>query len=222
MRPKLFGVGLSKTGTSSLREALQLLGYRVSGPSKRLLRQVRSGDLRDVMARTRDYDAFEDFPYPVVFKELHRHYGRDARFVLTRRRTPDVWFDSLSDHARTSRLFSSQRLAYGYYRPFGRKPHYVSLYERHNEAVRDYFRSHGADELLLEVCWEEGDGWNELCGFLDVAAPAIPFPRVNRSDPAKFRGRRLVNFVIESVYGPIAARASRNRESLDAKLPGAA
>lgn len=220
MRPKLFGIGLSKTGTSSLREALVLLGYRVLGPSKRLLREVRSGDLRGVIACAQEYDAFEDFPYPLVFRELHRHYGRHARFVLTRRRTADVWYDSLCDHARTSRLFSSQRLTYGHYRPFGRKPQYVSFYERHNQAVRDYFSAHDAADLLLEVCWDEGDGWNELCGFLDIPAPEFLFPRANRSEPKKFRGRRAVNVVVEAVYGSIAARASRTGDPL-AKLPGA-
>lgn len=197
--PKVFGVGLSKTGTSSLRTALEILGYRVSGPNKRLLRRLRRGDIGSLIEHTRHFDAFEDFPYPLAYRELHRHYGEGARFILTRRRSPEVWYASICDHARTSRLLSGQWLTYGHYRPFGRERDYRAYYERHNEDVRAYFRDHGAPGQLLELCWEEGDGWPELCAFLDKPIPAPPFPHANRSDRARFKARRLANRVIEAM-----------------------
>src|SRR3990170_494423 len=141
MREKVFGIGLSKTGTSSLGCALEALGYRVSGPNKALLKQVRAGDVTGVIAHTSHYDAFEDFPHPLVFRELHQHYGRNAKFVLTIRSSGEAWYKSICEHARTSRLFSGQNLSYGFYRPFGRKRDYLALYESHNEAVRAYFKA---------------------------------------------------------------------------------
>ncbi len=53
---------------------------------------------------------------------------------------------------------------------------WLAEYERHNEAVREFFA--GTDRLL-EVCWEEGDGWPQLCGFLGVPVPDVPFPHSN-------------------------------------------
>ena len=34
---------------------------------------------------------------------------------------------------------------------------------------------------LLEVCWENGDGWNELATFLGCELPTSPFPHANDS-----------------------------------------
>lgn len=201
---KVFGVGLSKTGTSSLRTALEVLGYRVSGPNKRLLRRLRRGDVESLIAHTAEFDAFEDFPYPLAYRELHQYYGSRARFILTRRRSPAVWYASLCDHARTSRILSGQWLTYGYYRPFGREAAYLSFYERHNEEVRSYFRANGAAGQFLELCWEEGDGWAELCSFLNKPMPSIPFPHRNRSDQKRHKGRRLANKLIETISTRIA------------------
>ena len=208
MQLKVFGIGLSKTGTSSLQGALEILGYRAAGANRKpLLRQLRSGYVGDVIAQTGGPDAFVDFPYPLMFRELHQHYGVGAKFVLTTRCTGEVWYDSICEHARTSRLFSGQRLTYGFYRPFGRKRRYIALYEKHNDAVRSYFKVHDAGYQLLEVCWDTGAGWDELCQFLGKAVPDRPFPHRNKTDKRRHRGRRAINFVVEAVYSSIVARA---------------
>ena len=58
--------------------------------------------------------------------------------------------------------------------PFGYEKEHVEFYHRHNREVREYFRDRGTD--LLEVCWENGDGWGELSKFLGHPTPAVPFP----------------------------------------------
>src|SRR5690606_37291517 len=78
-----FGIGLNKTGTSSLRAALEHLGYRVCGPRKDLLRAIRRGDFSGFDQVVDAYDAFEDFPWPLVFEYLYERYGSDTKFVLT-------------------------------------------------------------------------------------------------------------------------------------------
>ena len=83
MQLKVFGIGLSKTGTSSLQGALEILGYRAAGANRKpLLRQLRSGYVGDVIAQTGGPDAFVDFPYPLMFRELHQHYGVGANSYL--------------------------------------------------------------------------------------------------------------------------------------------
>jgi hypothetical protein len=207
MRFKVFGIGLHKTGTSTLQAALATFGYRIAGRHRKpLVKQVKAGQLKEVIARTATDDAFTDFPYPKIFRELHEHYGRNARFVLTTRRSAEIWYGSVCEHARTSRLFGSQKLTYGFYRPFGREGQYVSFYERHNDAVRRYFQEQGAADQLLEVCWENGDGWNELCRFLGEAVPDVSFPHRNKTDKRRLLHRRAFNYVIEAVYAPLVAR----------------
>ena len=56
---------------------------------------------------------------------------------------------------------------------FEDRAHAISVYERHNEEVRDAF---GPDRLLD---FEVSSGWEPLCTFLDVPVPESDFPRVN-------------------------------------------
>ena len=47
------------------------------------------------------------------------------------------------------------------------------FYENHLHNVREYFA--GTDRMI-ELCWEEGDGWPELCGFIGVPGSRPPLP----------------------------------------------
>jgi hypothetical protein len=51
---------------------------------------------------------------------------------------------------------------------------HIAIYHRHNQDVREYFL--GREDVLLEVCWEEGDGWDEVCTFLNKSTPDQPLP----------------------------------------------
>jgi Sulfotransferase domain len=208
---KVFGIGLSKTGTSSLRVALEMLGYRMAPPNKRLLSRLKDGRLGSVLDYTRAFDGFEDFPYPLIFRELYQRYGDTARYILTTRSSPQRWYESICDHCRTSRLFSGQFSTYGYYRPFGREAEYVRIYESHNAAVRQFFADQSASDLLLEICWENGDGWEALCGFLGCAVPESGFPHANKSDRSRHVFRRKINALIEAVYPRLISQQRRAR-----------
>ena len=64
-------------------------------------------------------------------------------------------------------------------------PDGVRGYDRHNDAVRAYFRNRPQD--LLEICWERGDGWQAICEFLQRPLPDVPIPHDNRADPRETR-----------------------------------
>src|SRR5690606_5732251 len=139
VRTKVFGIGLNKTGTSSLRAALEHLGYRVCGPRKHLLKAMRRGDFSGFDEVVEAYDAFEDVPWPLVFEYLYERYGSNTKFVLTTRSSPERWFKSIENHARTSGLMSQTwKLTYGTYRPFGRERDYIEFYQNHNARVREF------------------------------------------------------------------------------------
>ena len=83
---KIFGIGLHRTGTSSLNEALNILGYRSIHTPLDIY--------PDIDTRIIDkYDAFTDNPIPLLYKQLDRLYP-GAKFILTTRDL-DSWIKSV-------------------------------------------------------------------------------------------------------------------------------
>lgn len=175
---KVFGIGMNKTGTTTLKVCLEQLGYTVCSPELELLRCVDRGELGPIFEFAENYDGFQDWPWPLVYKEMDRRY-ENSKFVLTRRKNSDVWFKSLKKHSIKKGPTEYRKIAYGYEMPAGKKPYHVNVYEEHNEEVRAYFA--GREEDFLEVCWEEGDGWEEICGFLGHDVPEVVFPHRKKS-----------------------------------------
>lgn len=177
-RHKVFGIGLNKTGTSTLGACLTALGYRHQSYSSTALQAFLDGRVADVVAMTAGFDSCEDWPWPLIWRELQAHYGDAARFVLTRRHSAEAWIESLKRHSLNTHPTRAMRPAiYGHYYPHGYELEHIAAYERHNQAVRDFF-AREAPHALLEVCWETGGGWQQLCTFLDHPVPNISLPHV--------------------------------------------
>lgn len=100
-RPKIFGIGLSKTGTTSLAHALEILGYRTKDYPG--LSRYRAGDLSSVdLAVVDAYDALTDTPIPSFYRELDQRYP-GAKFILTvraSRRLAEVLPEAIQRKAR--------------------------------------------------------------------------------------------------------------------------
>jgi hypothetical protein len=142
------------------------------------MRQVARGDLTELFETADAHDSFEDWPWPLVCPELDRRYA-EARFILTIRKDARTWFQSLLRHAEELGQSETRRLVYGHAMPHGREEEHADIYEAHNRNVRRHFR--GRPWRLLEVCWETGSGWQELCAFLGKEVPPSRFPHENRS-----------------------------------------
>lgn len=194
-RRKVFGIGLNKTGTTTLGQCLRMLGYDHVGTRRELLVDLREGRMDRIFAVADAHDAFEDWPWPLAYREFHARYGDDARFILTVRRSPDAWLKSLKKHSLiTSPTGHCRGLAYGPDYPFGHEAEYLAFYERHNREVVDHFRDAGASHQLITLCWENGDGWPELCDFLGDPVPDAAFPHANPATPLSYFDRRqLIN-----------------------------
>lgn len=177
-RPKVVGVGLNKTGTTTLAQCGRIFGYRTSGYDRELLREVKKGDLTRVWEVFDEFDFFEDWPWPLLYREIdERHPG--TKFVLTTRSSPETWLSSLDQHSlRSSPLKHCRRLAYGHAYPKGREAEYLETYERHNAGVREHFADR---EDLLEICWEQGDGLEKLGRFLGQPGSDAAVPHANRA-----------------------------------------
>ncbi|MEO1580977.1 MAG: sulfotransferase family protein [Pseudomonadota bacterium] len=192
MKAKVFCIGFHKTGTSSMTVALRELGYRVTGPNG-----VHDPDIAEnlwsiIEQAVTEYDAFQDNPWPIVFKELDARYP-GSKFVLTER-DADGWVRSQVKHFGT-RTTPMRKMIYGADAgaPEGNESIYLERYRQHGQEVREYFKDRPDDLLIMDLT--AGDGWQALCGFLGHQVPAKPFPRANtaesrRAEPILKRIRR--------------------------------
>ena len=182
MRPrKVFGIGWHRTGTTSFGDAMAILRYNVGGwdgSLRPLILRWHEGRMEEILRRAESFDAFEDFPWPLVYREMDARFS-GSKFVLTVRKDEEAWLKSVQAHLLSKPRSVGHYLLYGSYDPVKDAERHVRRYREHNEAVRTYFS--GRDDFL-EMCFEAGDGWPELCRFLGVPEPVnIPFPHVNKS-----------------------------------------
>ena len=175
---KVVGIGLNKTGTKTLGACLRHWGFRHRSCDYEAFQLWRHGRIDDLLRSMEQYDSFEDWPWPLVYRDIDRAFA-GTKFILTRRATAETWFASLCRHATRKGPSEYRASIYGHDMPHDRKTEHVAVYERHNRSVRAYF--HDRPDQLLEVSWEEGDGWDLLARFLGLAVPRIPFPHANRS-----------------------------------------
>jgi hypothetical protein len=183
---KVVGIGLNKTGTKTLAVCLTQWGYNHFTWDFDAFQQYQRGDYESLWKTMRAHDSFEDWPWPLMYKEIDTQFP-DTRFVLTIRKSPEVWFSSLCKMAmRLGPLTDYEQYIYGYAIPHGHKDEHVQFYNAHNQAVEEYFKDR--PEQFLKVCWENGDGWEELANFLGKPVPDQPFPHKNKSVPLMYTG----------------------------------
>ena len=93
---QVFGIGFHKTATTSLGAALTQLGYRVCGGVGIRDPDIAANAINLVDSLIDQYDAFQDNPWPVLYRHLDA-IRPGSRFVLTIR-APDAWIDSVVAH----------------------------------------------------------------------------------------------------------------------------
>lgn len=179
---RVFCIGWSKTGTTSITEALRILGlfswhfapwvigfkHWFSEPS---LPQSNFSSIYE-------YGAVSDLPICALFRELDREFP-GSLFILTTR-SLDEWIPSaISDIAKgvalTGSVSTLDQWAYGT-NDISREV-LMNRYIQHNEQAREYF-SGRKDFLAIDL--SRGNPWKELCGFLQLPIPSVEFPHKNR------------------------------------------
>ncbi len=178
MEGKIIGVGFQKTGTSTLREALKILGYKVKDTTPRALIPILKGDFSRIRHILKGYDAMEDTPWYIIYRELDQMYP-GSKFILTIR-DADTWYTSVSKHIGDLRAAHHEWI-YGRGKglPKNNREHTIAVYNKHNKEVMNYFSDRPDDLLVLD--FTTGDRWEKLCAFLDKEIPGIPFPHYNRT-----------------------------------------
>ncbi|MBB4315786.1 sulfotransferase family protein [Roseospira marina] len=179
--PKVFCLGFQKTGTTTLGIALEKLGYRVDGPFGFFYDDPEKlrADMHDIARRRlRRFDAVQDMPWPLMYRELDAwHPG--SKFILTVR-SPESWIKSIMYFGTFQHPI--QQVTYGtdYGTPVGNEEHYKAVYSAHNEEILDYFKDRKSDLLVIDIT--KDFNWETLCGFLECPIPDEPFPRANTKE----------------------------------------
>lgn len=204
---EVIGAGLGRTGTLSLKTALERLGFDRCYHMVEVLAHPGHADVWDAAARGeavdwealfQGYRATVDWPGCSFYKEFMALYP-DAKVILTVR-DPARWYDSAREtiyRARElmpawvlplmPRVRASQRMIQrliwdGFFGGrFADREAAIAAYERHNAEVR---ATVPPEKLLV---FEVREGWGPLCAFLGVPEPQEPFPRLN--DAGEFRTR---------------------------------
>lgn len=134
---------------------------------------LQAGTLDPIMTIAEEYDAFEDNPWFVIYRELDARFPA-SKFILTVR-DESRWIESAVRYYGRSQS-NLRRWIYGAGTPIGHEARWRERYRQHNEQVAARFG--GRPGSLLIVDWEQGHGWPELCAFLDRPCPDGPFPRL--------------------------------------------
>jgi hypothetical protein len=201
---KVFGLGLSKTGTSSLGEALNMLGIKtIHYPhDRRTLAELRGGNYK--LSILEKYQGVVDIPVAPYYAQLDRIYP-DSKFILTVR-DKHSWLSSIETHWRSRGARMNRNPQYKEFTQFisacvygsleYNKDRFLYVYDTHVRNVQDYFRNRPENLLVLDICG--GDGWEKLCSFLGLSIPEATFPHAN---PWKY-GLRLLPQHIAALVPP--------------------
>ena len=185
MKNKIFGIGLSKTGTSSLSEALNMLGIHcIHYPDDPVtLHQLRTGQFR--LSILEKYQAVADTPVVPYYAQLDKEFP-GSKFILTLRDI-ESWLESVKKHWETSPQFEHEPLRKEF-QSFIRTAVYGCVdfnedrfryvYETHYTNVMNYFSNRPRDLLVMDIC--NGEGWDQICDFLGVDKPGSEFPHANQ------------------------------------------
>lgn len=191
---EVIGGGLGRTGTASLKAALEHL---LGAPCYHMFETFGRPDHLEVWAAAErgeepDWDAFFtgyaaaiDWPAVAFWRELVTQYP-DALVVLSLRESPDAWWRSMertivdatarpaanTEQARRREIMNGildRRFTPGW----RDRDTAIAAYRRHNDAVRAAV----PPERLVE--WRPSDGWEPLCAGLERPVPNLPFPHLN-------------------------------------------
>ncbi len=197
MSMKVIGLGVGRTGTYSLKLAINQLGFGPCHHMEEVLHnmpvhvplwsaaEAGAADWQRIYA---GYESAVDWPTACFYRELVREYP-SAKFVLTHR-DPDKWAHSFGSTIYTLLAGRDQAppemrewlemvskvIAKTGFPPGLDRDALAQKFTAHNEAVKACVP---ADQLLI---FEVKDGWEPLCAFLDVPVPDSEFPRTNHQE----------------------------------------
>lgn len=196
MALEIVDVGFGRTGTLSLKLALEQLGFGPCHHMEEVLHNpstaaiwtaAAEGAPLDCEAVFKGYRSSTDWPTTRFWREVVDYYP-DAKIILTTR-DPERWYQSISATihkvlegrdkipspdkrevmAMAHRIITDQTFDHR----LGDAAHATEVFRQHNAAV---IEAVPADRLLV---FDVAEGWEPLCDHLNCPVPETSFPRVN-------------------------------------------
>lgn len=212
---RVIGAGFGRTGTASLKRALETLGF---GPCHHMEEVIKDpsqvptweraarGERIDWKTFMAPWGSAVDFPASLYYRELMDVYP-DAKVILTVR-SAESWYLSMQETivpmltrfpnrivtpylpyiSGPGRVMGPTSIRRDVLNRFSDRAHVLKVFTDHIEEVK---RVVPAEKLLV---FEAKEGWGPLCKFLGVPVPETDFPRVN--DTAEFKRRVVIATVI--------------------------
>lgn len=209
MSLQVIGAGVGRTGTESLKLALEQLGFGKCYHMFELMKnpnhlvewkKLEAGQLPDYGKLFAGYSSSVDFPACIYYKEFLEQYP-DAKVILTVRNA-DQWFDSASKtifrpipgfllgFLKIMGIFFHKAKAFPLGYDYAKRIVHQHFFDgkttdrEHCVAVyqawnEEVKRNVPADKLLV---FEVKQGWEPLCRFLNVPVPQNPFPQANKGE----------------------------------------
>jgi len=203
MALKVVGAGLGRTGTNSLKLALEKL---LDGPCYHMYEAARRDPDTPVWERAvrgeavewttflEDYVASVDWP-ACAFWEQIQAANPQSFVLLSTRESAHAWWESMQhtiiprlhqaavDEPETTRRREMMKalMRERFTADWTEREPAIAAYDRHGAQVRRTV----ARERLID--WRTGDGWEPICAALALPVPDEPFPHVNTA--AEFRSR---------------------------------
>lgn len=203
--PKIFCIGMNKTGTTSIEKVLVDLGFSIGVQlsGELLINDWAKRDFRAIIEFAKTANAFRDVPFslPYTFQALDQYFT-NAKFILTVRNNAEEWYWSkVKFHSKRwadgNRIPTIEDLknAPGVHKDFVinafrlihktpdtdpyNKEILTEIYRQHNASVRDYF--HFKPEKLIEINVSHPSDYTRLCAFLGKKPLTDGFPWLNKT-----------------------------------------
>lgn len=207
VRPKVFCIGLNKTGTTSWAQAMSDLGYILGSETKATMYYYHwaRGDFRQIIKYCESGgEAFQDIPFslPNTYISIDQAFP-GCKFILTVRDTPEQWYDSLTtfhskcfsksknipptSHDIESAIywksgfiadFCEQVFKTPKNDPYNRAA-LLNFYCKYNDSIIEYFSGRANDFLVVNVA-KQGC-YEEMCSFLGHKGVPGGFPWKNKT-----------------------------------------
>lgn len=208
---KLINAGLGRTGTTSLKAALEQLGYNSIHHTTDLFFSPKQMDIWEGAFEGQNvnwrafYEKYDvaDWPAGLFYKEIITAHP-EAKVMITVR-DPEQWFESINGtltqlnsiklpipHVRRIKRFLETYAINGLFQgKMDDKEFMVQFYENYVASVKEFV----TDKQLL--VFNVREGWEPLCTFLEMEVPDEPFPRANTRGGFK----ELITTLLQNMKG---------------------
>lgn len=176
---KLFGIGKSRTGTSSLHKAFEILGidsiHRALSLTEHVKYNIEQG-FEKLLYGIDGHKGFTDHPIDWLYKQLDEQYP-GSLFIYTKRDDWESWLESM--HSLPYHLKFGEIIRHD--DRINEEGQWLDWYRYHERIVREHFK--GRDDYLeIDITQMKDDSWEPICTFLEVDIPNEPFPHVGKAE----------------------------------------